>query len=99
MPPGRIGRTSNSLRRRRRQGSRQQLLTSLAGLYEDNLFLSSFCEFMALPQRVLEPSSPLPVPDPMQAGIVFDRVSFQYPAEGRQALSEVSLTLRPGQVV
>ena len=36
----------------------QELLSGLAGLYEDNLFLSSFEEFLALPSRVKDPERP-----------------------------------------
>jgi ATP-binding cassette subfamily B protein len=35
----------------------------------------------------------------MRTGIRFDRVSFQYATSPRQALDEVSLTIRPGEVV
>ena len=35
----------------------------------------------------------------MQRGIVLDHVSFQYPAGTRKALEDISLTIRPGEVV
>jgi len=81
------------------QGSLQGILGGLAGLYEDNLFLSNLYEFLDLKRTVIEPGHPRPVPQPMQRGIVLDHVGFQYPASTRKVLADVSLTIRPGQVV
>jgi ATP-binding cassette subfamily B protein len=81
------------------QGSLQGILNSLAGLYEDNLFLSNLYEFLDLKRTVIEPAHATPVPQPMQRGIVLSHVSFQYPAGTRKVLEDVSLTIRPGEVV
>jgi ATP-binding cassette, subfamily B, bacterial len=78
--------------------SLQSLLGGLAGLYEDNLFLTYLYEFLALEPRVLEPAHPRPVPRPMRSGFAFDDVSFRYPDTERTALEDVSLTIRPGEV-
>jgi len=81
------------------QGSLQGILSSLAGLYEDNLFLANLYEFLDLKRTVVEPVNASPVPQPMQRGIVLDHVSFQYPGGTRKALEDISLTIRPGEVV
>ena len=81
------------------QGSLQGMLGSLAGLYEDNLFLSNLYEFLDLKRTVIEPAHARPVPQPMQRGIVLDHVKFQYPAGNREVLGDVSLAIRPGEVV
>jgi ATP-binding cassette subfamily B protein len=81
------------------QGSIQGILGSLAGLYEDNLFLSNLYEFLDLKRTVIEPVQARPVPQPMQSGIVLDHVSFQYPAGTRKVFEDISLTIRPGEVV
>ncbi|MHB8910466.1 MAG: ABC transporter ATP-binding protein [Syntrophales bacterium] len=81
------------------QGSLQGILNSLAGLYEDNLFLSNLYEFLDLKRTVIEPAHASPVPQPMQHGIVLNQVSFQYPGGTRKALQDISLTIRPGEVV
>jgi ATP-binding cassette subfamily B protein len=78
--------------------SLQSLLGGLAGLYEDNLFLTYLYDFLALEPKVLEPPHPRPVPRPMKRGIVFDEVSFHYPDTERTALQDVSLTVRPDEV-
>ena len=81
------------------QGFLQGILGSLAGLYEDTLFLSNLYEFLDLKPTVVEPDHAMPVPHRMQRGIVLNHVSFQYPAGSRKVLEDVSLTIRPGEVV
>ncbi|BAZ34104.1 ABC-type multidrug transport system, ATPase and permease component [Cylindrospermum sp. NIES-4074] len=77
----------------------QGLLGGLSSLYEQNLFLTYLYEFLDLKPKVVEPSHPKPIPQPMQKGIVFNHVSFQYPNSTRQALKDVSLTIRPGEAI
>lgn len=81
------------------QGYLQGILGNLAGLYEDNLFLSNLYEFLDLKRTVVEPAHAQPVPHPMRQGIVLDQVSFQYPGGTRKAIEDISLTIRPGEVV
>jgi len=81
------------------QGALQGILSSLGGLYEDNLFLSNLYEFLDLKRTVIEPVHPKPVPQPMQRGIVLNHVNFQYPGGTRKVLEDISLTVRPGEVV
>ena len=67
--------------------SLQAVLGGLAGLYEDNLFLTYYDEFMALEPHVLPPAQPAPVPRPMAEGIRFEHVDFSYPDTERTALA------------
>lgn len=83
----------------RGQGFLQMLLGSLAGLYEDNLFLSNLYEFLDLKRKVIEPVHGRPIPQPMQTGIVFNHVSFQYPTGTKNVLEDISLIIKPGEVV
>jgi ATP-binding cassette subfamily B protein len=85
--------------RQRGQDFLKEILSGLAGLYEDHLFLASLYEFLDMERRVVEPSHPRPVPRPLRSGIVFDGVSFQYPMSSRKVLQDVSLTIRPGEHV
>ncbi len=83
----------------RGQGFLQEMLGGLAGLYEDNLFLSNLYEFLDLKRKVIEPLDGRPVPQPMQTGIVFNHVSFQYPTGSRMVLDDISFGIKPGEVV
>ena len=78
--------------------SLQAVLGGMASLYEDNLFLTYYHEFMELEPRVLPPAKPAPVPRPMTEGVRFEDVDFSYPDTDRTALSGISLTVRPGEV-
>jgi ATP-binding cassette subfamily B protein len=77
----------------------KEILSGLAGLYEDHLFLANLYEFLDMERKVVEPPKPKRVPRPMRAGIVFDGVSFQYPTAPRKVLQDVALTIRPGEHV
>jgi ATP-binding cassette, subfamily B, bacterial len=77
----------------------KELLTGLAGLYEDHLFLQSVYEFLDLDRRAIEPSAPRAVPRPMRTGIAFEHVSFRYPTGARQVLHDITLTVGPGESV
>lgn len=83
----------------RGQSALTGLLGSFSSLYEDNLFLSNLYEFLDLKPNIVQPSNPKSVPKPIQQGIVFDRVSFQYANSQRQAIQQVSLTIKPGEVI
>jgi ATP-binding cassette, subfamily B, bacterial len=79
-------------------GALQELLGSLAGLYEDNLFLTNFTEFMDLKPSVREPETPTPLPEPARGAVRFDGVTFQYPSQERPALKDLHFEIRPGEV-
>ena len=83
----------------RGQGFLQELLGSLAGLYEDNLFLTNLYEFLDLKPKVIEPSQAKPFPPALRAGIVFDHVCFQYDNATRKAVDDVALAIRPGEQI
>jgi len=77
----------------------REILGGLAGLYEDNLFLTNFYEFLDLEPKVKEPLHPHPVPRPIKKGLTFEHVTFQYPAGNRKVLDDISLSIAPGEVV
>jgi ATP-binding cassette, subfamily B, bacterial len=75
------------------------LMSGIAGLYEDNLFLSSFYEFLDLESKVKEPDNPQTVPKPINEGITLENVNFRYTDSPSLALEDVSFQIKPGQVV
>jgi ATP-binding cassette subfamily B protein len=83
----------------RGQGYLREMLGGLADLYENNLFLSNFYGFLDLKPTVIESRQAVSVPRPMKRGIVFDHVGFQYPTGAGMVLDDVSMIIRPGQVV
>ena len=74
-------------------------LGGVAELYENNLFLSSLYEFLAVPRSVPEPAQPKPVPRPWHVGVGVENLSFRYPGTEALVLDGVDLTIRPGEIV
>ena len=77
----------------------QAILSGIAGLYEDSLFLSHYEQFLGLESKVIvhEPQSQVPVP--MHESICFRNVYFRYTSSDAEVLQDVSLVLRPGEVI
>jgi ATP-binding cassette subfamily B protein len=80
-------------------GSLRPTLGGLAGLYENNLFLSSLYEFLEVPRSVPEPAAPRAAPRPWRAGLRVEALSFRYPGTKALVLDGVDLAIQPGQVV
>ncbi|MDR7665943.1 ABC transporter ATP-binding protein [Methanosarcina sp. Z-7115] len=75
------------------------LLNGFAGLYEDNLFLTTLYEFLDLKPAVKESPNPVPVPEAMKEGISFEHVGFCYPDQGTRVLEDINLHISPGQII
>jgi len=70
-------------------------LTSINGMYEDNLYLSNLSEY--LEHKVPEQTgTETKGPDPAD-GIRFEGVSFYYPGSKIPALKDVNIHIRPGE--
>jgi ATP-binding cassette, subfamily B, bacterial len=63
----------------RAETSLRGLFSSLGALYEDNLFLSTFSEFVELEDRSLRQPSRSRFRSPMREGLRVRGVTFQYP--------------------
>ncbi|NNE61864.1 MAG: ABC transporter ATP-binding protein [Woeseia sp.] len=70
-------------------------LSAISGMYEDNLYLSNLYEYLAqeVPGRVGHAEKG---PEPAR-GIEFKNVSFRYPGSEVDALSDLTLQIRPGE--
>jgi ATP-binding cassette subfamily B protein len=75
------------------------ILSGMANLYEDSLFIQNLYEFLDLKIKVVEPLHPQPVPQPMQIGIVFNHVGFHYSNSSQKSLEDITLTIHPREVV
>jgi len=75
------------------------VLSGGADLYEDSLFLSNLYEFLDLEAKVKQPLHPVPVPRPIQKGLMVEHVSFKYPTSNGNVLKDISLSIEPGEVV
>ncbi len=69
-------------------------LSSVSGLYEDNLYLSTLYEYLDTP---VPPRSGTAAQGPFPAdGIRFEHVGFRYPGATEDVLQDISLHLAPG---
>ncbi len=64
-------------------------------IYRDLRYIRDFFEFIDSPRLDLDVGDRLQ--GPISRGIELDNVSFAYPGSDRPALSDVSITLRPGE--
>ena len=80
---------------RQGQSAVAAILTSVSGMYEDNLYLSNLYEYLEqpIPGRIGDVTAGV---DPSR-GIEFEKVSFSYPGTATKALDNISLQIRPGE--
>ncbi|MBN1835417.1 MAG: ABC transporter ATP-binding protein [Spirochaetales bacterium] len=81
------------------QSYSQEILSGIASLYENNLFVVNLYEFLALEPHIgAKPGAQTP-PAPFREGFRFERVGFGYPGTERDVLSDIDLTIPPGKIV
>jgi len=76
----------------------KDLFTSLAGLYEDSLFIGDTFEFLNLKENVTA-AEPVIVPSLLKKGIVIDNLSFTYPGNNFRTISNVSFEIKKGEII
>ncbi len=83
---------------RQGQSAFEAVLSAVAGMYEDALFLSNLQKFFDLPTTA-EASRVVPAKTlgPGPHALEFDHVSFKYQHRADWALRDVTLTLAPGE--
>ncbi len=79
---------------RQGQSTFSAALTSIGGMYEDNLYLANLYEFLEQPMPQSQGKITQGI---MQEGIRFEQVSFSYPGSQQPVLKNISLHLKPGE--
>lgn len=80
---------------RQGQSAVSAILSSISGMYEDNLYLSNLYEYLEQPVPVrLGKAERGPHPE---RGLEFEDVSFTYAGAKEKALDGISLQIKPGQ--
>lgn len=82
---------------RRGQGYLHSLVGSIAGLYDNRLFVGNFFEFLELRPTILPPDEPMPMPPDIHQ-VEFRDVTFRYPDMDHDVLEGFSLTARKGEI-
>lgn len=73
------------------------VLSSFSSISEEAMYLDDLFAFFRMEPSIRSKPDALPAPRPIQRGLEFRHVSFQYPGAERYALHDVSFNLRPGQ--
>ncbi len=76
----------------------RDLFGSLAGLYEDSLFISDTFEFLNLEEniRTIEPEV---IPAILERSIAADNISFTYPGNSVKTIDNVSFEIIKGEII
>ena len=86
---------------RQGQSAFQGILTAVGAMYEDSLYMSNLFAFLLIPtsgeRARIDPPASLPRGRALE--IVFEDVSFRYPARPEWALRNLNLRLAPGETL
>ncbi|MBT8103936.1 MAG: ABC transporter ATP-binding protein/permease [Gammaproteobacteria bacterium] len=80
---------------RQGQSAVAAILTSVSGMYEDNLYLSNLYDYLEQPVPAGRGAA-VHGPEPGR-GLEFQNVAFSYPGASKKALNNISLQVRPGE--
>jgi ATP-binding cassette subfamily B protein len=81
------------------QSSIQSILGGFSGMYEHNLYLNNLYELMAIEPSMPVPAKPATVPQPLRGEIRFENVSFAYPGAEKNAVTDLSFTVKAGETL
>jgi len=81
------------------QGLIQGILFSVALVYEYNLYVSQYFEFLNLKPQVVNRPHPKPFPSPMRRGLELRNVGFTYPGSAEPTLRNITLSVEPGESI
>jgi ATP-binding cassette subfamily B protein len=84
---------------RQGQATFQSILSAIGNIYENNLFMANYFEFLGLQPQLGLTAGEKKLPVPLRGGIEFRGVGFRYPENGEWALREINLTMRPGEKI
>jgi ATP-binding cassette subfamily B protein len=84
---------------RRAEGGGAELVGSVSRIVDDHLYLRRLFDFLAIRPVISAPVRPAPIPADIRDGVRLSNVSFKYDGAQDHALQDVSLQIRPGQIV
>jgi ATP-binding cassette subfamily B protein len=76
----------------------KDLFASLAGLYEDGLFIGDTFEFLDLKENVIA-LPPVSEPSDLETDITAEDLTFTYPGNKHPSIDKVSFNIRKGEII
>lgn len=81
------------------QGQFRAIISNIAALYENSLFINNLFTFLSLEPRIVAPASPVKLNPKIREGVEFKNVSFSYPGVEKLVLKDVSLKINPNESI
>jgi len=78
-------------------GGIQAFFATFSNIADQSLFLTDLVEFFKVQPTIRSKPDAIPAPRPMCDGIVFEKVSFAYPGNGRLVLDRLNLRIELGE--
>ncbi len=75
------------------------ILENIAKIYENNLYVSQYFEFLDLKPEVTNISRPQSFPQPIKQGLSIKNVTFTYPGADKPTLRNLSVDIKPGESI
>lgn len=77
----------------------ESLLVGFSQVAGQALYLDDLFSFFAIEPEITSPADPVPFPQPIREGFVFEDVGFRYPGAERWAVRHLDFTLQAGEVL
>ena len=75
------------------------ILENIARIYESNLYVSQYFDFLNLQPQITNISRPQSFPQPIKRGLSIRNVSFTYPGAAQPTLCNINLEIKPGESI
>jgi len=75
------------------------ILEGIAKIYESNLYVSQYFDFLALKPEVTDFVRPQSFPQPIKQGLSIKNVTFTYPGATQPTLGNINLEVHPGESI
>ena len=75
------------------------ILENIARIYESNLYVSQYFDFLNLQPQITNASLPQSFPQPIKQGLSLRNVSFTYPGASQPTLRNLNLDIKPGESI
>jgi len=80
-------------------GSLGQISSTFVAVDQHTTFLDDYFSFLAIPPLIPVPEKPRPIPSGTVTGIEFNNVGFAYPGGNGQAINDLNLSIKGGELV
>lgn len=75
------------------------ILENIAKIYENNLYVSQYFEFLDLKPEVVNIPRPENFPQPIKQGLLIENITFTYPGGKEPTLCDINLEVKPGESI